>query len=40
MIDKLDEEDILALRTFLPELEEKRIKFIIVGTKLDQIIGR
>lgn len=40
MVEKLTKEEVVALRFFITEMDEKRIKFNIVGTHLDQIMGR
>jgi len=40
MVQKLSKEEMIALRFFICEMEEKKIKFNIVGTHLDQILGR
>lgn len=40
MVEKLTKEEVIALRFFITEVDEKKIKFNIVGTHLDMILGR
>lgn len=40
MIEKVPKDEAMALRYFIGELEEKKMKFTIVGTHVDQILCR
>lgn len=40
MCSKIPNDELVALKFFVGELEEKKMKFNFVGTHLDQILGR
>lgn len=39
MVDKIRNEDLMGLKYLVTELEEKRLPYLIVGTKIDLVLG-
>lgn len=39
MVDKIRSEDLMGLKYLVAELEEKRLPYLIVGTKIDLVLG-